>query len=267
MNEFALNQQQLRALVERIASFTVGIAVANNTGIGTGTLITDGTRRFVLTAEHVIRDANPTTIRFWSKPSASLVDKAAREVSNAELKALTAGEFLPIEAVHVDKGLDLALMMLKPEYELLRASRFYDLSCSRTLGDPSLEGLSLLCFGFPTANARVLGTTLDGGIVNFLGCASHVSDYETDLNSTVWNRLPSSISPEDNFVLRYNGIGEGLNPRGLSGCGVWIAGATKGNAIWAPDPALVGVVHRYVEKLSVLVATNLAAVLRMIDSV
>jgi hypothetical protein len=177
---------------------------------------------------------------------------------------LTAGEFLPIESVRVDKALDLALMILKPGYELLPASRF--LSGSRNIRDLSLDGLSLLCFGFPTANARVIGTTLDGGTVNFIGSASHVCDYETDLNSTVWNRLPSSISPEDNFVLRYRGIGEGIEPYGFSGCGVWIAGATTGNAIWAPDLALVGVVHRYVEKLSILVATNLSVVLRMIDN-
>jgi hypothetical protein len=54
MNELAVNQQELLALVERIAGYTVGIAVAGNTGIGTGTLITDGATRGILTAEHVV---------------------------------------------------------------------------------------------------------------------------------------------------------------------------------------------------------------------
>jgi len=155
--------------------------------------------------------------------------------------------------------------MLEPAYNLLPRTRFYDLSVSRTLENAKLDGLSLLCFGFPTANARVVGATTDGGTVNFLGCASHVSDYETDLNAAVWNRLSSSISPEDNFVLRYNGVGQDLNPHGFSGCGVWIAEATA-EALWSPKTTLVGVVHRYVEKLSLLIATNLPAVLGMIDN-
>src|ERR1700686_2482152 len=124
MDDSAVNRHLSLALFETIASFTVGIAVENNTGIGTGTLITDGARKFILTAEHVIRGANPTAIRFWPKPSAPLVDKPAKEVSDSELKGLTAGKFLPIESVRVNKGLDLALMTLKPGCDLLGASRF-----------------------------------------------------------------------------------------------------------------------------------------------
>jgi S1-C subfamily serine protease len=162
VNEAAVNQQELLALVEKISSYSVGIAVERNTEIGTGTLIQDGNRRFILTAQHVIGDADPATIRFWSRPRAPLVDKPAREVTNAELQTLTAGQHLPMQSVHVDRQLDLAVMTLDPSYNLLRGSQFYNLSRSRTLSSAKLDGLSLLCFGFPTANARLIGRTTDG---------------------------------------------------------------------------------------------------------
>jgi hypothetical protein len=128
-----------------------------------------------------------------------------------------------------------------------------------------LDGLSLLCFGFPVANARPISTLLDGGIVNFLGCACHTCHFDPDLNATIWNRLPLAIGPQSNFVFPYKGPEQKIDPHGFSGCGVWIAGLTPGSILWSPDLALVGVVHRHVEKLSVLIATNLEAVFRVIE--
>lgn len=261
-----LNQQQLLALYEKIASFTVGIAVAHNTEIGTGTLVKDGTTHFILTAEHVVGDADPSTIRFWSRPTTALVHKSAKDVSDLELKALTPGERLPIQSVYVDKKRDLAVMTLEPDYNLLRSSQFYDLSASRSISPVNLDGLSLLCFGFPTANAREIGKTMQGASINFVGCAGHVCDYDANLNMMVWRRLSSSISPEENFVFSYDGIGEGINPHGFSGCGVWIPEASAERTVWTPEATLIGVVHRYVASLSILIATNLPAVLDVINA-
>jgi hypothetical protein len=40
---------------------------------------------------------------------------------------------------------------------------------------------------------------------------------------------------------------------------------SAGQLVWEPDPLLVGVVHKYVKKLSLLIATELPTVLQFTD--
>jgi len=131
-----IDHETFLAILECIASFTVGIAVNRNTGIGTGTLVRSGETQFVLTAEHVIRGVAPAQIRFWCRPSASLVEKSARDVVDAEIRTLTAGETFPIETVHSDTDLDLAIMTLRSGFALPGLGQFFDLSRSRAVRQP-----------------------------------------------------------------------------------------------------------------------------------
>lgn len=257
MNTAIQDQQTFRAILESISSFTVGIAVENNTAIGTGTLIASGSKRFVLTAEHVIRDVNPAQISFWCKPKAPLIEKPASQVTNAELKTLTSGIAFPTREIKLYPDVDLALMEIDPEFELHGAAQFYDFSRSDVVGSDmaTLNGISLLCFGFPVDNSRIVA--VDGNhVLRFLGCTSNVCYYESALDADSWQQLPSSLNPEHNFVFRYNEHEPELKPPGFSGSGVWINATAESN-IWAPDPLLVGVVHRYASNLSVLIATKL----------
>ena len=53
-----INAEHRLALVERIACHTVGIAANDNTCVGTGTLVAIDEYHLVITAEHVIKDAD-----------------------------------------------------------------------------------------------------------------------------------------------------------------------------------------------------------------
>ena len=64
-----LNQQHRKANIERIASYTVGIASERNTGIGTGTLALLDGQRFILTAKHVLGTSKPDELRFSASPT------------------------------------------------------------------------------------------------------------------------------------------------------------------------------------------------------
>ena len=267
MDFVPVDKQKFLAVLERIASFTVGVAVENNTGVGTGTLIADGDRRFVLTAEHVVRDSDAAQIRFWCKPSSRLVEKAAHEVSNAEIGKLTQGHPFPIESIVTNPDADLALLTLDPRFKPPGSAEFFDLSASQTLARPNtnLEGVSLVCFGFPVANSRPIASVGNHSF-SFLGCVSHACYYDSDLNSNLWNRISSSISRELNFVLRYTKEDPYWKPEGFSGCGVWVAAESTTDRVWKPDPLLAGVVHRYVEKLDVLIASKLSTILDTVGS-
>jgi hypothetical protein len=260
MQEAELNHQMATALIERIACHTVGIAVNANTGIGTGTLIEFHNMRFVLTAEHVIRDAETKDIRFWCRPSTGMIEKSAKRVTVAEIGRLTAGVYFPIEEITADTQADLALLQLPVAFDPPPPLDFLNLSSPRTFVDwdeEKLNGLSMLYFGFPVDNSRPLSTVGDRAFF-FVGTAYQICEYDRELNSTTWNRLPSKFSAQKDFLLNYDAEGK---PHGFSGCGVWIIAMDASNQIWLPDPLLVGVVHDFMPKSSLLVATKLPRIL------
>ena len=90
-----INTQQRQALVERVACYTVGIASNENTCIGTGTLVAIDAYHLVITAEHVIKDADVESIRFWCRPPAPIIEKAAKDLSPSEIGRLTEGRKFP----------------------------------------------------------------------------------------------------------------------------------------------------------------------------
>jgi hypothetical protein len=103
MHDLVLDEQLRLATLERIASYTVGIAVEKNTSIGTGTLITDGTDRFILTAAHVIEGADISGARFWLRPNRALIEKAAIDTTENEVGRMTAGASISIVEIRTDR--------------------------------------------------------------------------------------------------------------------------------------------------------------------
>lgn len=262
-----INEQCRVASLERIARYTVGIAVDQNTGVGTGILVSCGRERYILTAAHVIGDSQPEGLRFWLRPHAPIREKAAISTTDAEVGAYTAGTQLPIVNVSVNKAADVAILKLKDSFCLPDGSDFYDVSRSfefATWPEQKLDGLSLIVFGFPTDNSRPV-FTVGNNTFHFLGCASLVSNYSSDLNCTVWSRISSSFSPKKDFVFDYPLNSEGIGPRGFSGSGVWVLAADPSKLIWKPDPQLIGITHSHTES-GRLVATKLTAILEVVPS-
>jgi hypothetical protein len=71
------------ATFERIARYTVWIAVEKNTGVGTGTLIAVGKDR------HVVAGVNVRMINFWMRPPAALIEKHALDTTSSEVGRLS----------------------------------------------------------------------------------------------------------------------------------------------------------------------------------
>jgi len=266
MVEFVdVDKQKFTAIVERIAVFTVGIAVNDNTSVGTGVLVEDGAKRFVLTAEHVVRDVDPSRMRFWCKPAAPLIEQRASDAPRNELQSLTYGYVFPIRAITTDESADLAVLSLDPEFRLPGASEFYNFSLSAPLTGQStnLEGVSILCFGFPVANSKEV-SRVGQNVYNFTGCACHACYYDSALNSTLWNRISISFSPDANLILRYSESEGWFEPDGFSGCGVWVATEGATDLLWKAVPILVGVEHHYVKRLEILIASRLSSIVNII---
>ena len=258
-----INAQQRLALVERIACHTVGIAANHNTCVGTGTLVTIDNCHLVITAEHVIKDIDVQNIRFWCKPAAPMIEKAAKNLSPSEVGRLTAGENFLIETIITDSSADLAAIKIPSDFPLPEPNEFYLLDKSWQLAkwpDEELAGLSLIYFGFPVANSLPLGTVGDRAF-HFLGCAHGACHYDAKLNTGEWKRLSSSLSPDKDFLLEYSLSPENIAPFGFSGCGVWVGSEDPKSLVWGSEPLLLGTIHSYLGKSSLLVATKIGRVL------
>jgi hypothetical protein len=258
-----INAQQRVALIERIACYTVGIASNNNTCIGTGTLVAIDGYHLVITAEHVVKDADVQSIRFWCRPPAPIIEKAAKDLSPSEIGRLTEGRRFPIETIITDSVADLAAIKIPTDFQLPEPNEFYSLNKSWQLAkctEEELDGLSFIYFGFPVANSLPLRTVGEKAYY-FLGCAHDACHYDKTLNAQAWKTLSSSLSPEKDFLLKYNLSPLNIAPQGFSGCGVWVGSEDPKSLVWGSEPLLIGTVYGYLEKSSLLVATKIARIL------
>ena len=235
------------ATLERIARYTVGIAVENNTGVGTGTLVQIDRERFILTAAHVVGDSNSEEIRFWMRPPGPIQERAAADTTNSEIGGFTLGVQLPIIQILKNPEADFAALKLDSSFVLSEGTEAYDVRKSQEFmkwEDAKLGGLSLVLFGFPVGNSKEVAVH-GNRTFRFLGCASHLSRYSLDLNNTAWSRLSSKHSKSRDFAFKYHEPLDDLEPHGFSGGAVWALGDAPNATIWRPDPILIGVVHHY----------------------
>ncbi|CAN5554505.1 hypothetical protein BH10ACI4_BH10ACI4_33820 [soil metagenome] len=260
MHEKVMNEQLRLATVERIASYSVGIMVEKNTGVGTGTLITDGIDIYILTAAHNVQDVDVQGLRFWLRPNKAIIEKAAQDTTIKEVGRLTVGVPLPIVETRIDPERDIALLRIDQSFCLPEGPEVYPLGRSFEFADwpeGHLDGISTLMFGFPVANSRPLHT-VGNNTFCFLGSANMLSRYSAKINAENFRGLSNSISSHTDFLLEYTG--EGLDPHGFSGCGVWIPTDTEGQKVWAADPALIGVSNQYFRRSNLISATKLPAI-------
>lgn len=265
MDEREINRNLANATFERIAGYTVGIAVENNTAVGTGTLITDGTNRYILTAAHVIEGTDLSNARFWLRPNSALIERAAANTTDREVGRLTFGVDLPIVKSNVDPPTDIAILTIDEKFVAPESVEFYNLGKSQQVTNwpaDSFDGTSIAMFGFPSANSRPV-KTVGNNTFCFIGVAMTLSRYSKELNDEGFKKLSSDVSPEKDFLFTYNGMGEGIHPRGFSGCGVWIPTETQGHLVWNSDPMLIGVVNRYFPTSNVISATKLPSIVEI----
>jgi hypothetical protein len=180
---------------------------------------------------------------------------------------LTAGIDFPVSEILRERRTDLALLRLTPSFQPPEPCQYLDLADAATSGpwdDKDLDGKSLLYFGFPIDNSKLLGTRGDRNFY-FVGCAHSFCHYDAKLNSEIWSSLESALRPDKDFALKYNAPEGNINPAGFSGSGVWTAGErnTRGVYSWYVRP--IGVIHRYHRKHSLLIATKLPLILDLLE--
>jgi hypothetical protein len=237
--EFEIDRAEYMAFNEAILRSTVGIATNNNTGVGTGTLVSFGARNFVLTAAHVVEGASMSEIRYFISPSTPLKEHSMRkglpivEMAYAGDCFNTDGEPI-IDDVNDLAAIPLASSPLMPNY-----MQFIPIEhCMDTIR----EGSSVLIIGFPVANSALFDGEKQYRAV---GLTSEHALFSEALQTQFV--LPSSYDPNIHYLIDYSRMDDGILPFGFSGAAAWCS-ATSHGSIWAAKPVFAGVVTRWVRE-------------------
>jgi hypothetical protein len=197
-----------------------------------------------------------------------MIEKAAKDATDADFGKGTVGALLPIVAYSTSTDADIAVLEIDPRFELPAGAEVYDLSKSTPFADwqpQGLDGLSLFVFGFPVENSRTI-SRVGNKEQRYLGAATFESRYFAETNAPEkWSGLTHKVDPAKDFLFEYTAPDEdSMHPAGFSGCGVWVASDIPGRPVWTSEPVLLGVVHRYFKSRGLIAATQMPVVLSVL---
>jgi hypothetical protein len=236
--EFEIDRAEYMAFNEATLRSTVGLAVNNNRGIGTGTLVSYKERTFAFTAEHVIRGADLQETRYFVPPSTPLIEHSMRDGFPQKFELAYAGDCFKVDGnAVIDRGNDLAAIPLVPSPLMPSYMQFFPIE-NRL--EAINDGASVLLVGFPVANS-----TLVSGVNKALGLTSEHALFSRTLQTQF--TLHSSYDPSRHFLIDYSRIDDGITPYGFSGAAAWCSGPS-GGPIWAAKPIFAGIITGWFEK-------------------
>jgi hypothetical protein len=227
--------------------------------VGTGTLISYGSTNLILTANHNLEGITPSDILIGFKPGGTF-----QEATMSELQVL-APTLRPDSPYRLnfcgdvirDAKNDIAALLLDEKERPRGVAAFYEATTLKPI--EIHNGVSVMMIGFPVGFSAEAGPGR-----KLLGATPDHLVYDSTLNDT--KHLPSSYNPDNEFLLKYRWIEDGLLPYGYSGAGVWCSREEKA-VVWTPNPVLVGVITGYLKEHQFLVVAGLRAVLHLLSRV
>jgi hypothetical protein len=235
------------AVVERLWSYTVGIANRAVTALGTdpqsglpareeespGTGVAGkwGKHQFILTARHVLEGAETSDLTFFARPTGTF--KHAPSVTMGD--ALAAVPIRDESAfIYRSEAEDLALITMG-QSTLGPYLEFVDLG--EALADPS-ENETVFGLGFPVSSATVFGRQVGNNLEKAV-LLSPIA-FSGDVLPAAMGRYFSDFDPDRHFLIPYEMAAEGKHPRGISGAAVWIPSQER-QVVWSARIRFAGI--------------------------
>jgi hypothetical protein len=260
--DFQINKVTFMALQQVIAEHTVIILMNKRRQVGTGTLVTVGSKKVILTAYHNVEGTPADDLQFGFKHEGNAqvvatvneLSTKAREIQPNPLYSLRFdGE------VTYDEKHDIAALILDSREVPRGMATFYRAPQIKPFPIP--DGKSVLIFGFPVDFSTIVGPR-----TKLVGATPDHLRYDSTLNYEKF--LPSAYDPENEFLLRYLSIDDGLRPHGYSGAGAWCALENSENEVfWIPQAILIGVITSYLTKHRLLVVAGLRPISELLSRV
>lgn len=229
-----VNSEATKALWERLAYYTVGIAgIDENFEPGTGIPIKYKEKYFIVTCSHIVKQVLPDNIRFNKRTNEPLIYKE-KDKLNEGMKdpSFRYNEMfsLPIKRIilPISKDIDLAGIELD-ETVKEKGIDFFELSNANVMTPKT--GLRVHLLGFAGEIAQPFEDIKENkkGYVRFL--LQEVTEIVPD------NESAPNFQPSHEFLMKYYAD---YKPEGMSGCGIWSFEKKILGLVWRVEPKLVG---------------------------
>jgi hypothetical protein len=222
-----------RALVTTGTDPVTGLPAREEETPGTGVAGKWNGQHFVLTAEHVLRLADPADLSFFVRERGDLKTQHASEITQKD-----ASEPIPLSdpnaIIHRCQTEDLALIAIAPNV-LGPLLEFFDFGGEWV--DPA-EGEIVAGVGYPVAIGvrfqQRVGSVIQGNIV--LSPTPFTGTVLPDATGRNFNRF----DPARHYLTTYEPTEQGTHPSGISGAAVWMEWKKK-QAVWAARLRFAGI--------------------------
>jgi len=239
---------KFKAFIERITWYSLGIvnirADVNHQekvmadAIGSGTACMWKGHRLILTAEHVVGDAEPDDLAFLLR-----VDDALNWEGIGKPEKVVPRVKLPIEAIVRDKKDDLAAIVLSSQLLVSSRIQFCELPKQLMKRRTLRRKGSLILHGFPRDQQFVLSEQkVSNAAVNYFAARPII--LPATIAAPPSRALSSDYDPDRDVLVNYEPRELGMKPYGFSGAAVWCERLGQSGPIWTASPMLFGVQTR-----------------------
>jgi hypothetical protein len=257
---------EMRAFItnaSRNVVFLQTLSPSNTASVGTGVLVRHSGHFYIVSALHNLvfneghleRAQHATRFKFGcGEDDLRILGVGTPAPPDTPLDF---GTVLPLKPQPlIDKKLDLVALRIEDGYEPPKTISAFDLETNTFYGDLQ-KGASILIIGNPWDGRQTLGNGKEVLMPYF-----DYVDYDPDAE---FSGLSYQFNSKDHILFRYALSRERIKPHGFSGAPVWKHEET-GGIVWASNPRIVGIVLRYVEARSLLIAVKVHHVLRLLQT-
>ena len=241
-------QVKFKAFIERITWYSMGIVNISADvdhqdrvmadAIGSGTACTWKGHGLILTAEHVIGDAEAEDLAFLLR-----VDDAINWEGLGKPEKVVPRVKLPIETIIRDKKDDLAAIVLNSKLLIGSQMQFCELPRQLMRRRTLRRKGSLILHGFPRDQQFAISERkISNAVINYLAARPII--LPATIAAPPAKALSSHYDPGRDVLVNYEPRELGMKPHGFSGAAVWCERLGHSGPIWTASPMLFGVQTR-----------------------
>jgi hypothetical protein len=236
---------EYQAFIERITWYSLGVVHVHGNvdyekkiakdAIGSGTTCTWKGHKLILTAAHVVGDAEPEHLAFLLR-----ADDAINWEGMGTSEKVVQRVSLPIEKIIRCKEHDLAAIVLRTDKLSDGRIQFCELPKqlrrSRTLRTKG----KLILHGFPYDRVfSVSEAKTANASVNYL--AAKPTILHAPLAEPPSKPLASRYNPQRDVLVKYEPTEANMSPEGFSGAAAWCKRRAHSGTVWTASPMLFGI--------------------------
>lgn len=257
-HKIGLMMVENKAFIERIAWYSVGIVnlladvdhqkKTMADGLGTGTACTWKGHKLILTAAHVIEEAEQEDLAFFLR-----VDDAIAWEGTGKPEKVVERVSLPVERIVRCVEHDLAAIVLRADDLADFRMQFCELPKYLSKRRTAKRRGSLILLGYPADKVFDVSKTKKANTEAYYHAARPII-----LSGPIAKRPPKPLSslyrPKRDVLVHYTPVDPNMRPQGFSGAAAWSERGERSEPLWTAEPMIFGVLtHAFMTSKLLLV--------------